>query len=54
MGYLIFDNHMGLACAFALKSPKRAKLHARVALSMAQKLRRPDMAVKANDLLAAI
>lgn len=54
MGYLIFSNHMDLACSFALKDAPRARLHAKTAYSMAVRLRRPDMAAKANELLAAI
>ena len=43
-----------LACAFALRSPAKAKAYARTALSEAKRAQRPDLAYNANELMGAL
>lgn len=54
MGYLIFYCEMDLACTYAMKRPELARDCAMRAFNAAIQMQRPDLAAKANDLLAAL
>lgn len=54
MPYLIFWFEMDLACTYSMRRPVLARTCALRALNAAWHAKRPDLAAKANDLLAAI
>ena len=53
-GFLAYTCEMDFACILALSNPRRARKAAQKAASLAIKARRPDLAYRANALLAAL
>lgn len=54
MSHLIFHCEMDLACHYAMRRPAIARDCALRALNAAWHAKRPDWALRANDLLAAL